>query len=630
MEDSNTENDSGADQERDHFLGSFKTKKIWVEPKDKVEFEEEWMRKMKKELLSWLKSAKNRARDKNVASELEKFTRNCDSSWKKYEPLCDIQTGKIYDPVKQKELQTLVEKEQEDRSQIYAKHEVYFKELDFMLAQSAWEDFLYYQNAWNRRFGKNPATKDLYDVTDAEMKEKDEMRAVAQQLGKVEGQTRRDPRKAPPYGRVLEEGDQFEKHYAVWRNHIISVFRKFKLGYRQETPNRVGPQTAHRYSQTVRNSSRMTTPDYLKRKTHLNDRFPPQRRIPFIPGNVEEIHTDPWFTDILKYAKPNQLVPNDAQPDVKRFQALRESYERKQSKSSIASLRENGHVLHHGFTESSWDWPTSYESRDWGNEFAIVGVKRTPVFQEEENQEEENAPASTSTQVRYKLDQNKNPIPKVDTQKRYKMKSTSKPSQVFHLQTNNDGTVAGRDRRLRWRGTLGDGVVFVEDFELDEKNQRIPLDSLPIQRIEYSTAIVTPGSPPLTRRERLEQQYLQYEHSEDEDASFVPLDPNWSRSGNMKINASEVEEGSGGEAEDGPSGDSDSDSDRDLFRQSYKKAVSTRKAKALQQSIRQDAEQSEQYPHFRLSTAVEALTRGLPEELLRAEWQAQLDIWNSR
>lgn len=625
------------------------------EPRTKKEFVE-WMKKTQQKLQLWLEEATKRARDEEVARKLDEFTRKSKSSWDKYEALCDIQTGEIYDPGEHKALQTLVETERDERKAIHQQHHVHPKQKDFMFAQSAWEDFLFYQNVWNRRFGWNPRGTakfkgTCYTETEAEKREVKEMEKRAKELGKFPCEPAKEPPHDPPgdgdantadpgfdtdevHGDDQLYVDELQQYFDDWTQHIISVFRKFKVGYRQCMPDSVGPQETRRYTQSIRNNTRMTTQDYLKRKAHLQDRFPGQRGVDYIPGNIEEIHTNPCARIILKYTRPDQLVRNDAQPDTEGFQAVRESYEREQPKSSIASLRENGHVLHHGFTERSRDWPTSYESPDWGNEFAIVGVKHTPVFQEEENQEENSAPAFTSTQVRYKLNQNKNPIPKLETRKRYKLKSTSKPGQVFQHQMNDDGTVAGRHREKGWPGTVVDGIVTVESFELDEKNQRILLDSSPVTRIEYSTAIVTWGSPALTRRERIEQKGLENEHSEDEDANFVPLDPNWARSGNMNPNASEAEGGSGDgaepnrdgdEAEDVPSGDSDSDSDHDRFRQSYRMAVSTRMAVTLQQSMGQSATQ---YPHLPLPSIVEALRRGLSEELLRAEWQAQLDIRN--
>jgi hypothetical protein len=494
----------------------------------------------------------------------------------------DIQTGEIYDKIKQKKMEKDIQSQKRRRTDLHAKHHTnrYFKQ--YRTAQEAWEDFLYYQNVWNRRNERKEFKKRLETVAERRAKER----------------AKEQYRKRLARGEI--NADEDYANYYVWLEQLIKVFRAFYLGYRKRMPTVVGPEDAHRYTIPTRG----TTP-YPKRLRILEERFPRKKRKVIDPTEAEEDYRSRserqkdnelerkggmtpivWKIDQTRFEEEKNTKEGRESADSRRdLGAVEGDSSGKKTPAKYASDRRtqrllpNDHLLHHGSAESSFDWPTSFESPDWGNEISRTGRKGVQSYglitysDEDEDSDVQNIKNVRLPQYRKKGDPESTKPHKI----RYKKHKVNKPGRIFKLDRNPDGTVVGRDRDEQWAGHWTDGEIETEEFLLDDAGERIPEDR-GIGHNVFQTITTTGTKPRTTRRTRHENENVTGQLSGDEDGE-QPRDPNFKLSGTAnpdqvgRLNAGESSSDTG---ED----DDESDDEGDLFKQSYEECSCPHRGRA--------------------------------------------------
>jgi len=540
------------------------------EPRSDEEFSE-WMEEMKEGLKKWLAESQALAQDNSTNNLIKEFTRDTKREWEKHKVHTDIQTGEIYDKRRQKKMEEDIRSQKRRRTDLHAKHDTERKFEEYRTAQGAWEDFLYFQNVWNRRNG------------DREYKER--LETVAERRTKERAKERYRERLAR--GEITADEDYPD--YGVWLVQLIKVFRAFHLGYRKRMPTVVGPEDAHRYTIPTRG----TTP-YPKRLRILEERFPRKKRKVIDPTEAEEGYRSRserqkdnelerkggmtpivWKIDQTRFEEEKNAKEGRESADSERdLGAVEGDNSGKKTPAKYASDRRTlrllpkDHLLHHGSAESSFDWPTSFESPDWGNEISRTGRKGVQSYglitysDEDEDSDAQNIKKVRLPRYRKKGD----PELTKPHKTRYKKHIVNKPGGVFMHDQNPDGTVVGRDRDEQWTGHWTDGETETEEFLLDDAGERIPEDR-GIGHNVFQTITTTGAKPKTTRRTRHQNQNVTDQLSEDEDEK-QPRDPNFKLSGTAnpdQVGRLNVDGSSSDTGED----DDESGDEGDLFKQSY-------------------------------------------------------------
>jgi hypothetical protein len=551
------------------------------EPKSDEEFLE-WMEATKKSLKTWLSESQALAQDTSTKELVKDFNRGAKREWEQHKVYTDIQSGEIYDEDKRKEMETGMQSQKEVRVNLHATHSTWRKFVEYRVAQSAWEDFLYYQNVWNRK------------SKDEDYKQKLETVAERRAMTHKKKQKRKNPIRGTKNADLVNRFDvissgQYSHDHFNWVLQLIKVFKGFHMGYRKRMPTAVGPEDAHRYTMSTRGTS-----PYAKRLRHLEERFPRKKRKVIDPIEVEED-----YRSRSERQKDNELERKDAmmpiewEIDQTRFEEEKRTKEGRESADSESDSREvdgkyagkkrptkhaldrrtlklrpKDHLLHHGNAESSFDWPTSFESPDWGNAISRTGRKGAQSYglitysDEDEDSDVQSIKKVRLPQYRKKGDPELTKPHKM----RYKKRPVKKPGRIFVYDQNSDGTVVGRDRNEQWSGHWTDGEVEIEEFVLDEAGNRIP-DDQDIGHNVFQTMTVTSKKPRTTRRTRHQNQNVTDQLSGDEDGE-QPRDPNFKLSGNANPDQVGKLNDDGSSSETGGD-DEESDDDGDLFKQSY-------------------------------------------------------------
>jgi hypothetical protein len=162
------------------------------------------------------------------------------------------------------------------------------------------------------------------------------------------------------------------------------------------------------------------------------------------------------------------------------------------------------------------------------------------------------------------------------------MHIVKKPGDVFVYETDKDGTLLGRDREGNWNGTWTKGEAKEREFELNADGERIPKPEKQILRRVYTTTVITPEQPGVTRRGRHEEvddngedrmdQLSEDEGTDREEARKASKNyklsgnANPAQVGNPTVWSDEDEDidSNGSENEE-----EESDDEGDLFKQSY-------------------------------------------------------------
>lgn len=151
--------------------------------------------------------------------KIQALHEEADREWSNHRSQTDVQTGKMYSPAARKRLMDFSKNAIKRRKDLHESLATLSKHHEFIHAQWAWEDFLYYQNVWNRKNDQDKAYTETYA-------------------------------KKMEWERINEGGN-----IAVWRKKIAALFREFSVGYRLRIPEVVGPENAHRYTQAPRGTT---------------------------------------------------------------------------------------------------------------------------------------------------------------------------------------------------------------------------------------------------------------------------------------------------------------------------------------------------------------------------------------
>ncbi|KAF2036455.1 hypothetical protein EK21DRAFT_52110 [Setomelanomma holmii] len=563
---------------REHLLNPTRRVNWPTDP----ETEEElliWMESIKQTLLNWMNEAKARAEDQDVKGVINSVTKSTQKTWEPFKDQIDVQTGSIFDTAEQRRMDTAMRASKVIEENIHKTHGTWYKSREYMYAQAAWEDFLYYQNVWNRR-GLIPDRQ--YSETPAE---KATVVSPARQSRQTRGKKGRSfviltPSLGTPgaksFGRF--DGSPYNQPFLDWIEHIVGLFRRYNVGYRKRAPPIVGPTNAHRYSQPPRGTTPQILSNCRKRLRHLEEKFPRKRRALVDQNEKEEDR-----------CTEEQRAENDKQEREGNMQAIvwsldpsvcQAEKQRRQTESGYdrnvrtRKLLPTKHETHHSCREISSDWPTSYESQTSASTISRTIVRRVPAYEMEKNTENDGADekqAKDSDTPRYKRDDAGNPIPKM-TSGRHKRQAVKNEGRVFEYDTHSDGTILGRGRGGDWQGSWENRVVNEEEWELDAELQRIPETPLPAQTNIFTTVVLAKGGR-AARAERNRTAGVTNQLSDDEDEAQTKPSTNYRLSGNANPTqvGNPTNTGTGGDLND----DEESDDENDLFRKAYEEASGT-------------------------------------------------------
>ncbi|KAH7384612.1 hypothetical protein BKA66DRAFT_569854 [Pyrenochaeta sp. MPI-SDFR-AT-0127] len=437
--------------EKDNDLGNPTLRSNWPDEPETLEEFETWIDKTREGLLKWLEKTRNDAQEEQAKKEVLQETNEAAECWAKFEPHTDVQTGTIHDDEAQREMEEAMGKQQTSLNSVHKKHQTEIKHEKRMLAESCWEDFLYYQNVWNRkgfRLNKN------YFLN------KREHDAASEVIGL--GKEVRDPNKAKK--RVAPRN-------LDWRDHMIMLYIKFQLGYRKNMPKLIEPENAHRYSQPSRGTTNTALGNGQQRFVHLELRFPRKRRTVPDVTEMEEYSPD------SEKAMDDQLIENEEwepikwQLDDSSYKALQEVKERKyRSDPRTKALLPRDHVLHHGSTETSFDWPTSFDSAEWGNHAAVTAKRKRYIFEEITGEKSASDEGHNDTN-----DELPRKRKKIDRRPRYSQTIGDKPGPVFIYDRDKNGTVKFSKQTKEGLGHWEQRMIRQEVFQTNEDGSRIRL-----------------------------------------------------------------------------------------------------------------------------------------------------------
>ena len=600
-------------------------------PTTEAEFER-WMTETRNALHAWLDDAKHRLHDDEAAA---KAIRESDSStealWARYEPSTDLETGTIHNRTDLRAMHAAMKADSVRRKEVHDKYEGWHWHVVRKFATMAWEDFLYYQNVWNRRYFDANARyyETKMERTEAEKQEKKEKAKLKSK-----------------HGPVLTQ-DDFWSLFNAWLANVIELYTRFQLAYRKRMAATIGPAEAHRYSQPSRGTTSEKLPMSQARHEHLEVRFPRQKRKrgkDTAGDNLTPEERYPPRSEIDEDKRREQLgqmEPIAWQLDgeaVQREKTRIESdgkYKKAQNYQATMDLLPAGHVLHHGSLETSFDWPTSFDGEDGGTQIGLTMNKKEYIYEGDEDVE-----GMDPKDLEKRRDAT-GKVRKVEPKPRYKKIPVGKPQLVdeFEHDLNDDGTVVGRDRWTgEWPGRTVKKRVQEMDFESIGRNKRTTLPSRFLMRRRFQVRLIELRALEGTRRGIIEEKNKMDEISDDEQDDCTKNNMNYPWSGNANPHQvgdwsdSREDGGAAGTGIPGDDDDEESDDDGDLFKQSYEECSGTtecpKRKRARQIHARMISELGP-LPGVTLGSIVEWLDENLGEAEIRAEYRGLLDLYNA-
>jgi hypothetical protein len=551
-----------------------------------------WMHDTKQGLLKWLREAQALAQDEASANNIRELTKSTNEIWKRYDTRTDGQTGEKYNEIEREQMEKAMRAADQERQRMHTSLATWGRAIEYRMAQTVWEDFLYYQNVWNRKTGMVGSE---YTETPAEKKSSraEGGRKKGQAVAVKARKKTRNPVLGTPGSNQLKRQDELSNgaygpYYEDWRANMMRIYNTFSLGSRKRMPDCVGPENAHRYTQPPRSTIPQTLLQSRKRLAHLEERFPRKKRIVTDASEVEEEYrTRNQIEGDKNHEIEGHMIAIDLVLDEN---ALREQWEIIDNESGYRKnsctrqLLPKEHQLHHGCTETSLDWPTSFDSRSWGDTLSKTGIKRMQAYEDITDTEGADQ-GKTRGQILFKRDENGDFSTK-STMGRYQTRTVVKPEKVFVFDTTDDGNVVGRDRSGVWHGHWTDGEVEKEEFVLDPQGQRVPESPKPVFQNIFTTTVVTTKYSKANRYDRHESNGTTDQLSDDECEGRVKASTNFGLSGNANSsqmgkqmcwgdnNESNQLDG-GSDDENLGHDDEESDDEGDLFKQSYEECLGT-------------------------------------------------------
>ncbi|KAJ4984174.1 hypothetical protein SVAN01_10345 [Stagonosporopsis vannaccii] len=309
-----------------------------VEPKTEEEMVE-WLDAEKKLLQAYLLYYKRLSEHEVTHQRIANAQSKVDEEWQNWEPECDQVFGEILDEATRKRADHAMAEASRDLKKAMSQkmehlthgeiHERYTR------GQALWEDFHYYQNAWNRpRSGKS----------------RDVRRPHRSGLGK-DG-----------------NGESVRESSVSWRENMIQLYNKWNIGDRSKLKKPVGPDQLHIYPDNLRH----TVKDPERRKTLL-EQFP-----------ISDVRLDEEA--IAARRKEVERKRNEKEAAEKDHPGV--------TKHAVTKNCPEGHQLYHAATEHSKPWQyqtrrvrTSWETASWGHAVAdkvlVLGkrhVSQQPLY----------------------------------------------------------------------------------------------------------------------------------------------------------------------------------------------------------------------------------------------------------
>lgn len=187
-------------------------------PKTKEDLES-WMQDASRLLLEYLNFCRRQACEQPVASRIKEIDQELDTAWRTtWAPQTDVQTGEIYDEGARDAMFAAMQPLTDERSGLQHENNNNEWHRRYAVAQNNWDDFLYYQNEWNRRVSRKSTS-----------------------------------------------------FHDEWSEFLVKLFHDFAVGARNNVPELLGPAELHQYPECTRNRSSRPTPG---RRQHLLERFP--------------------------------------------------------------------------------------------------------------------------------------------------------------------------------------------------------------------------------------------------------------------------------------------------------------------------------------------------------------------
>ncbi|EDU41098.1 predicted protein [Pyrenophora tritici-repentis Pt-1C-BFP] len=206
----------------------------WPEEPSSLEELEQWILATKEALLAWVTAARRRA-DGNrgpdasaTTQEVQNHIAQADRVWKQYESYTDEDTGHIYERSRRLQMENDMRRQMELREALHKRLDIHNADIERKHADQAWEDFLYYQNLWNRK-NFDPESKYYETKMEREFEErKDKEKQATGQAPDPVGDPASNTNKKPT---VVDQTNALDDHYRNWLNHMILMYTRLKLSY---------------------------------------------------------------------------------------------------------------------------------------------------------------------------------------------------------------------------------------------------------------------------------------------------------------------------------------------------------------------------------------------------------------
>jgi hypothetical protein len=554
----------------------------WPKEPETPEELEIWMEETKKGLLAWLKRAQNQVLgDAKTQSAIKQHDKHANSVWQKHERNTDVETG-IVDQKNRgsyMSMLTAMKTLQDTGARLHVDHATWPKHVERKFADEAWEDFHYYQNVWNRRcFDPTSTYHETESEKDAAKKAEEGKSAVAWAVAPLK-------RISVPLKSKDTWGD-YAWLYWNWRNHMINLFIRCKLGYRKHAPDIVRPEDAHRYSQPPRGTTKRELESYDDRHKYLEICFPRRKRTRTTEnGSGEDDEVEEQYPSKVRLAADEELERGGHMEEIiwhlddeavkklklrKELEITRKGRKAGDSGTTGTSVP-TGHVLHHGSLETSFYWPTAFDSASQDDALGLTINRKRYLYERESNVRGLNEKDKAD-----RTEEETGRVRKIEEGIRYrKVQSGNRIVNDFRPDLDSEGNVRGRDRNGKWHGRQVTKTVPRMIYERVARKKRVPLPPRFQFYREFEVRLKAANGSRGTRHGNLEAKGKMNEVSDDEERDYTKENKNYKWSANET--ADQVD-GVGGTEENGQDKstpgrsndeDIDTDDEGDLFRQSY-------------------------------------------------------------
>ena len=192
---------------------------------------EAWMGETRAHLLEYLTWCYHRSHVTSKRIAIERARKSEGDEWDRWVGLADVQTGEIYEDAQRTQMMSAMSVHHNVLMGLYEGD-------SYGDAQEFWEDFLYYQNPWNRR--GTGADDEVY-----------------------KGLT------PPQLIQMMRKSAA--RPFQLWRLCLVSLYDFFRIGCREDVKGLVDAAHVHRYPEPVVRAQESNE----RRRQHLEEKFPP-------------------------------------------------------------------------------------------------------------------------------------------------------------------------------------------------------------------------------------------------------------------------------------------------------------------------------------------------------------------